>query len=314
MTVSTPAPPAPTRSQAAAREHVLELGRPAPGAPDGRLRWRGTLVMGVLNTTPDSFSDGGAFLRPDAAIARGRSMVAAGARIVDVGGESTRPGAAPVPDDEELQRVVPVVAALADDGDALISIDTRKPAVAAAALDAGAHLVNDVTGLRNPEMRELCGGRRVAAVAMHMQGEPQTMQADPRYDDVVAEVERFLLAARAAALEAGVPGVVIDPGIGFGKTVEQNLALLAATRRLAGHGAPVLIGASRKSLIARLADAPQPGDRLPGTLALHLEAARRGAAIVRAHDVAAHVQAFAVQTALLSSREGAAPDPEGARS
>jgi dihydropteroate synthase len=258
--------------------------------------------MGIVNVTPDSFSDGGRFVGdPAAAVQAGLAQWRQGAAFVDVGGESSRPGAEHVPEREELRRVLPVVAGLAERG-VRVSIDTVKPVVAVEAVKAGACLVNDVSGLAAPSMRAVCAEHGVPAVVVHMQGEPRTMQRAPRYRDVVGEVERVLVERARRARADGVPSALIDPGIGFGKTVEHNLALLAATRRLAGHGLPLLVGASRKRMIARLATAdgepPEPLRRLPGSLALHLFAAERGAALLRVHDVAEHRQALAVRTAL----------------
>jgi dihydropteroate synthase len=198
--------------------------------------------MAVVNVTPDSFSDGGRHDAPDAAIAAGRRAWRDGAWIVDVGGESTRPGAEPVDPAEEIRRVAPVVEALAATQEGLVSVDTRRAEVARVALDAGAHLVNDVGGLRDPAMRAACADAGVPAVAMHMRGEPRTMQDAPAYDDVVAEVEAFLREARDVALADGVPDVVLDPGWGFGKRDADNLALFAALPRFAALGAPVLMG------------------------------------------------------------------------
>lgn len=251
-------------------------------------------VMGILNVTPDSFSDGGAYADLGAVIERGRAMLAAGALLLDVGGESTRPGAEPVPEDEEVRRVVPAVEALAALPGARISVDTMKPAVARAALKAGAHLVNDVTGLRDPEMVRVCAAFGAPAVIMHMRGEPRTMQRDPRYDDVAAEVFGFLARRAEAALAAGVPGVILDPGLGFGKTLEHNLTLLRRLPELVALGFPVLVGASRKKMIDFLANVPVAADRDPGSIALHLRAADAGAAVLRVHDVAGHVQALRV--------------------
>lgn len=277
-------------------EHVLRFGRPLPGGAV-ELRWRGAALMGVVNVTPDSFSDGGAFEHPRDAVAAGLRLVEQGALVVDVGGESTRPGAAPVDDDEEMGRVLPVVAGLVAEG-VVVSVDTRKPRVAEAALAEGAALVNDVAGLRDARMVEVCANAGAPAVVMHMLGDPRTMQADPRYHDVVADVTGYLLAAAERALAAGVPSVVLDVGLGFGKTVEHNLALLNATGALAAHGHPVLVGASRKSFLGRVAGVERPADRLGATLAAHLHAARLGAALLRVHDVEPHRQALAVAAAL----------------
>lgn len=243
------------------------------------------LVMGVLNVTPDSFSDGGRWFDRDAAIAHGLEMVAEGADVVDVGGESTRPGAEPVDEAEELRRVVPVVEALA--AHVRVSVDTRKRGVAEAALAAGATLLNDVTA----SLFDVAAAAGVGWVAMHMQGDPRTMQDDPRYDDVVAEVRDFLVERAGAARAAGVGEVWIDPGIGFGKNVDHNLALLAHLDTLVGTGFPVLVGASRKRFLGVLTGVDDPADRLEGSLAAAAWAMSAGAAMVRAHDVRATVEA-----------------------
>jgi dihydropteroate synthase len=252
--------------------------------------------MGVLNVTPDSFSDGGRYLDPTAAVAHGRRLLAEGADWLDVGGESTRPGAAPVPETEELRRVVPVVEALAAEG-ARVSIDTRKPAVARAAVAAGATLLNDVGAANGTVAAEL----GVAWAAMHAQGEPATMQDDPRYGDVVADVTAELVARAEVARAAGVPEVWLDPGIGFGKTFEHNLALLARLDELVATGYPVLVGTSRKGFLGALLGAsdgaagPAPtDDRLEGSLATATWAMACGAAMVRAHDVRATAHAALV--------------------
>jgi len=243
------------------------------------------LVMGVLNVTPDSFSDGGRFLDPEAAIVHGLRLIEDGADVVDVGGESTRPGAAPVAAGVERARVVPVLRGLA--GRVRLSIDTTKPAVAAAAIDAGATLINDVSASLWPVAAEA----GVGWVAMHRQGSPATMQKGPRYADVVGEVRRFLSERGAAALAAGVAEVWVDPGIGFGKTLEHNLALLCSLRTLVSDGLPVVIGTSRKSFISALLGTAAPEDRLEGSLASAVWAMTQGVAMVRVHDVAATVQA-----------------------
>nr|WP_216329800.1 dihydropteroate synthase [Deinococcus aestuarii] len=253
--------------------------------------------MGVLNVTPDSFSDGGRHTTLEAALRQARSMRDAGALMIDVGGESTRPGADPVSVDEEVGRVLPVIRALSGEG-VLLSVDTMKPEVAAAALAAGAHLVNDVTGLRDPAMRRVCADSGAPACVMHMRGEPRTMQRAPHYDDVVVEVHAFLRERSREVLAAGVPSVLLDPGLGFGKTPAHNLALLRALPEFTAGPHPVLVGVSRKRLIDTLAGVPEAAERDPGTLALHLHAARHGAALVRAHAVGAHVQALRVQSAL----------------
>jgi dihydropteroate synthase len=252
--------------------------------------------MGVVNTTPDSFSDGGLHESADDAVAHARQLVADGAFVVDIGGESTRPGADVVPLSVELERTIPVIERIAADGDVVISVDTRKPEVAAAAIGAGAHIVNDVGGLRDPAMVRVCADFGVPAVVMHMRGNPADMQIDPRYVDVVAEVLDWLTSQAGHALRHNVPSVMIDPGIGFGKTLEHNLAIFAALPLTEQY--PVLIGASRKRTIQQLAGLDPGANRDAGSIAAHLVAAHRGAAMVRVHDVAGHHQAFSVDAAL----------------
>jgi dihydropteroate synthase len=259
-----------------------------------------TRLMGVVNVTPDSFSDGGLYLDPEAAIAHGRELAAAGAEILDVGGESTRPGAEAVSEEEELRRVVPVIRGLRE-LDCELSVDTSKAPVAAAALDAGAAIVNDVTALRaDPGMAALCAERGATVVLMHMLGEPRTMQDDPRYEDVVAEVRAFLAERLEAALAAGIAEerIWLDPGIGFGKTAEHNMELLRRLGELRELGRPLAIGTSRKSFIGRL-DGSAAGERLGGTIASSVLAAVEGAAVLRVHDVAEVRQALTVATAIL---------------
>jgi dihydropteroate synthase len=256
--------------------------------------------MGVVNVTPDSFSDGGLYLDAEAAVAHGRELVAAGAGILDVGGESTRPGADPVEAEEELRRVVPVIRGLSECGCEL-SVDTSKAEVAAAALDAGAAIVNDVTALRgDPEMAALCAERGATVVLMHMLGEPRTMQDDPRYGDVVAEVKDFLAERLEAAVAAGIAEerVWLDPGIGFGKTAAHNMELLRRLGELRELGRPLVIGTSRKSFIGKV-DGSAAGERLGGTIASSVLAAAEGAAVLRVHDVAEVGQALAVAAAIL---------------
>jgi dihydropteroate synthase len=280
---------------------TLTSYRPLPRADktaDGyRLSWRGVGVMGVLNVTPDSFSEGDRYPSLEAAIAAAMAMVDAGALIVDVGGESTRPGAEPVPSEVECDRVLPLVRALRS-MDALISIDTRKPEVAAAALAAGSHLVNDVSGLRDPEMLRVCAEAGAPAVIMHMRGEPKTMRQQTDYANLEGEVFGFLAAQAERALTAGVPCVILDPGLGFAKTAEQSVALLKALPALAALGHPVLVGASRKGFVGKLSGETVASKRDAASLAVHLFAATRGATLVRAHDVAAHVAALAAWEAL----------------
>ncbi|MFH1104977.1 MAG: dihydropteroate synthase [Actinomycetota bacterium] len=246
-----------------------------------------TLVMGILNVTPDSFSDGGKFLAFDAALGHGLQMHADGADLVDVGGESTRPGSDPVPADEEIDRVVPVIRALAAEG-VVVSVDTSKAEVAAAAVEAGAAVVNDVTAFSDPAMAALVAESGVGVVLMHMLGTPRTMQADPRYGDVVAEVSDFLVTRAAAAEAAGIDRdrIALDPGIGFGKTLAHNLDLLTGgVGRLADTGHPVVVGASRKSFIERVLGPIGPEDRDPATVAAHTLAIAAGAAVIRVHNV-----------------------------
>lgn len=245
-------------------------------------------VMGVLNVTPDSFSDGGRYAALDAALERALTMVDEGAAIIDIGGESTRPGAEPVGEQEELDRVVPVIERLRARSDVIISIDTMKPAVMHAACAAGAELVNDVLALRTPGALETVVDSGAAVCLMHMQGEPRTMQAAPVYADVVAEVSEFFAERLRRCIEAGIAAdrILLDPGIGFGKSLDHNLSLLANLDRLACGGRPLLIGVSRKSLFGKLLGRPVEL-RLAGGLAAAALAVWQGAAIVRAHDVAA---------------------------
>jgi dihydropteroate synthase len=255
-------------------------------------------VMGILNVTPDSFSDGGRFSDVERALDHARGMLADGADLIDVGGESTRPGSAPVPEDVELARVLPLIAALAREG-ALVSIDTTKPGVMRAAVGAGAALVNDVRALREPGAMEAAAASDAAVCLMHMQGEPRTMQQSPHYGDVVAEVRDFLVARAAACERAGIARdrIVVDPGFGFGKTLGHNLALLRALPELVRAGYPVLAGYSRKSSLGALTGRPV-GDRLAPSLAAALAAVARGASIVRVHDVRETVDALAVWRAV----------------
>jgi dihydropteroate synthase len=265
-------------------------------------------VMGVLNVTPDSFSDGGLFMDRDAAVSRGRELAAAGADIVDVGGESTRPGAEAVPDEVELERTVPVVGELASAG-IEVSIDTSKVGVAEAALDAGASMVNDVTALRGePELAALCAARGCQLVLMHMQGTPRTMQENPTYDDVVDDVKAFLAERIETAVSAGIAEerIWIDPGIGFGKTVEHNLELLRRLGELRELGRPILVGTSRKSFIGRITGR-EVGDRLGGTIASNVLALVAGADMLRVHDVAEVAQALTVADVVIGRRAWRTP-------
>jgi dihydropteroate synthase len=249
-------------------------------------------VMGVLNVTPDSFSDGGKFLAVDMAVAQAQHMVEEGAAIIDVGGESTRPGAAPVPVDEEMHRVLPVIEALQSTLPVPVSIDTRKPEVMRAAVAAGAGLINDVCALQAEGAVAAAAELDVPVCLMHMQGLPETMQHNPEYTDVVAEVAGFLVARAEACSAAGIPAgrILIDPGFGFGKTVEHNLLLLRHLDRLVGRGYPVLVGLSRKSLIGKVLGLSVDKRLYPG-IALAVLAAWQGAAVIRSHDVRETVEA-----------------------
>jgi dihydropteroate synthase len=268
--------------------------------------------MGVLNVTPDSFSDGGRFLDREAAIAHGVRLVEEGADILDVGGESTRPGAEPVSIEDELARVVEVVEGLSERGSgAQISIDTSKAAVASAALRAGATLVNDVTAFRaDPEMAALVADAEADCCLMHMLGEPRTMQREPRYADVVSEVKGFLAERLQFALDEGIDErrIMLDPGIGFGKTAEHNLELLRRLQELCELGRPLVVGTSRKSFLGRLAPSePGPDDRLPGTIATNVLALERGASVFRVHDVGPIADALALTAATLGGRWTTSP-------
>ncbi|HKE78892.1 MAG TPA: dihydropteroate synthase [Solirubrobacteraceae bacterium] len=263
-------------------------------------------IMGILNVTPDSFSDGGEWFAYDEAVARARDLVAEGADIVDIGGESTRPGADSVPIDEELRRVVPVVRALRGAG-AQISVDTMKLTVADAAVDAGATFVNDVTAFRHePEMAAFVADRGCDCCLMHMLGDPRTMQDDPRYDDVVDDVRAFLEERAEFAVREGVreERITVDPGIGFGKTLDHNLELLDRLQEIVAIGFPVVIGTSRKSFLGRLTGRQDPHDRVAATVATTVLALERGASVFRVHDVAPTKDALTVATATLR-RHGA---------
>ena len=257
-------------------------------------------VMGIINVTPDSFSDGGAHVTPDAAVAHGLLLAGQGADILDVGGESTRPGAAAVPLQEELRRVVPVIERLARETALPISVDTSHPEVMRAAVAAGAGFINDVRALQAPDALHVAAQLGVPVCVVHMQGEPRSMQQTPQYADVVEDVHRFLAERLFACELEGIPKsrVFVDPGFGFGKTLEHNLALLRALPRLAGLGAGLVVGLSRKSMIGALTGVADAGARVVGSTAAALLAAQRGARIVRVHDVAATRQALAVWQAL----------------
>jgi dihydropteroate synthase len=268
------------------RHRVIDLTRP--------------MVMGILNVTPDSFSDGGRYSRPEVAFDRAAAMVGEGAGIIDVGGESTRPGAEGVDEAVETERVVPVIERIAATLDVAISIDTSKPGVMAAAVSAGACIVNDVYALRAPGARNWAAEAGVGVCLMHMQGEPRTMQHHPEYRDVVAEVCEFLAAERDACIAAGVlrTAIALDPGLGFGKGLDHNLALLKALPRIAALGSPLLVGVSRKSFIGRILGRPTH-ERLAGGLGLAALAVSMGARIIRSHDVGATRDAITMVSAVL---------------
>ncbi len=294
--------PANVIPEAPASEDVRTANAPVletrHGVVDMRRR---TAVMGILNVTPDSFSDGGRYVDVDAALAHGVEMVRQGASIVDVGGESTRPGAEAVPLEEELERVIPVVRGLRARVAAPISIDTYKEAVARPALEAGADMVNDISALRfDPAMAGLVAAEDVPVVLMHMQGRPRTMQRAPRYVDVVREVAAFLRERAAFAVERGVGAhrIVVDPGIGFGKDMGHNLELLRRLDALVALGRPVLVGLSRKAFLGRLLDEDAPDARLEGSLAGAAAAVLAGAHMIRAHDVAETCRAVRVAEAI----------------
>jgi dihydropteroate synthase len=262
-------------------------------------------VMAVLNVTPDSFSDGGRYAGLDAAVARAERMIEEGAAIVDVGGESTRPGASPVSAEEEIRRVVPVIERLVARMAVPVSVDTSKPEVMRAAVDAGAQMINDVRALRAPGALATAAASGSAVCLMHMRGEPASMQSAPAYDDVIADVRTFLAERVAACLSAGIPRqrICIDPGIGFGKLPEHNLALLAGLAGIGEPSLPIVVGVSRKSLVGIITGRP-PADRLAGSVAFAALAVALGARIVRAHDVAATVDAVKVAAALLPALQG----------
>ena len=282
----------------------------APRAPLCGLALDRPRIMAVLNVTPDSFSDGGRHFAAADAVARAEALIAAGADILDIGGESTRPGSDPVPAAEERDRVLPVIAALRGRGLRVpISIDTRKVAVAEAAFAAGADMLNDVSALGfDPALARLAAASGRPVALMHAKGDPKTMQDDPRYADVLLEVMDFLEGRIAAAEAAGVPRerLLVDPGIGFGKTVAHNLALVRGLALLHGLGCPILFGASRKRFIGAIAGVPEPAARVPGSLAVALEALRQGAQVIRVHDAAETRQALALWAALNAPAEAEA--------
>ena len=263
-----------------------------------------SIIMGVLNVTPDSFSDGGEFFTAEKAIEHGARMAAEGAEIIDVGGESTRPGAQPVSAEEEMARVLPVIAKLRERIDSFISVDTTKAVVARAALEVGATIINDVSGGRaDPQMMKLAAEKKSAFIIMHMQGTPQSMQANPHYVDVISEVTDFFRQQYARALECGIDSMAIafDPGIGFGKTVEHNLELLSNLPRLRVHGRPTVVGVSRKSSLGKMIDSAEISDRFAPTIAFTALLRERGANVLRVHDVKENAAALRVTEKLLEA-------------
>jgi dihydropteroate synthase len=261
------------------------------------------LIVGIVNVTPDSFSDGGAFVDPEAACTQGLKLLAEGADLLDIGAESTRPGAMPVSETEELRRLLPVIRALRAKTDVPLSIDTSKASVAKAALEAGADIINDITALSDPRMGPLVASRRAGLILMHMQGTPETMQQQPTYPEegVITTVAKFLSERRATALGLGVDAasLILDPGLGFGKTVEQNLALLRGIPALATLGAPLLIGHSRKSFLGAVVGSHDPADRLAPGLAVTSLARAAGALLFRVHEARPHHEALRMTEALL---------------
>ncbi len=254
-------------------------------------------IMGIVNVTPDSFSDGGKYCSIDTAVRHAEELLTNGADIVDIGGESSRPGAEPVSADEEMRRILPVITILRNNNPtAVISVDTAKPEVARAALDAGADIVNDITALCAPKMREVAAAFKAPVVLMHMQGSPRTMQENPRYEDVLAEINLFLGAAAERAMADGVPRerIIIDPGFGFGKTFMHNLTILRHLEALSIHRFPILVGLSRKSFVGTATERKVPEERAVGTIAAHTIALTKGAAILRVHDVAAARETIAL--------------------
>lgn len=260
------------------------------------------MVMGVLNVTPDSFSDGGSYINPDTAINRVESMVREGASIIDIGGESTSPGSDFISTKEELRRVTPVLKAIASRfPDTLFSIDTTKYEVAKSALDCGAHIVNDVSGLRKePRFASLCAEYKATLVIMHTQGDPKTMQHNPLYKDVVKEVDAFFTSRIDQATQQGCNNIILDPGIGFGKTLDHNIALLANLAKFHVHGWPLMVGASRKASIGQILNGRPVGGRLAGTLAVHYDALTKGCKIIRVHDVKEAFDTILVYNAIYS--------------
>lgn len=261
------------------------------------LRFDKTLIMGILNVTPDSFSDGGLFTDVDTAVQQGKKMASEGANIIDIGGESTRPGSLPISEKEEIHRILPVVTKLLDEVSVPLSVDTYKPQVAKACLNAGAHLINDTTGLTNPEMRRTIAKYNVPVVLMHMKGSPKTMQKNPFYNDVLAEISSFFHKQITTAHNEQIQQIIIDPGIGFGKTVHHNLQILRHLDTFQSLGCPILVGPSRKAFIGEITGQPVT-ERLWGTIAAVAIAALNGANLVRVHDVKECKQALQIADAI----------------
>ena len=289
--------------------HWVLIGRPyfrknmEPLAPitckKFTLRFKKTLIMGILNVTPDSFSDGGRFNTLEAAVAHAKQLVTDGADIIDIGGESTRPGSEPLSEKEELSRVLPLITCLENELNVPLSVDTYKPGVAEACLQAGAHLINDITGLTNPRMQQVVATHDVPVVMMHMLGTPKMMQQNPVYQDVIGEIHTFFQHQIKTAKKAGITQLIIDPGIGFGKTLHHNLQLLKHLERFTDLGCPLMIGPSRKSFIGTITGLPV-NDRLEGTLAAVTIAVQNGANIIRVHDVKQCKRALQVIDAIRS--------------
>ncbi len=259
-----------------------------------------TEIMGILNVTPDSFSDGGLYTDVDKAVSHAKEMIAQGATIIDIGAESSRPGSDPVSEEEELKRILPVLKRLASEVDVVLSIDTQKPGVARECLKLGAQVINDITGLADEKMMQVISEYNASVVIMHMQGEPRSMQQSPTYTDVVEDIISFFEERISAARNAGIDGVIVDPGIGFGKTVEHNLQILKKLEEFSSLGVPLLIGTSRKSFIGKISDI-DVDERLEGTIASNVVAIMNGARIIRVHDVKECKRAVQIVDAIRSS-------------
>jgi dihydropteroate synthase len=258
-----------------------------------------TVIMGILNVTPDSFTDGGMFFDVASAVARAKEMMSQGADIIDIGGESSRPGAKPVSAEEEIRRVLPVIKKILSESEVPISVDTYKPQVAEECLKAGALIINDITGLRNEEMIKVCAKYRASVIIMHMKGNPETMQDAPKYEDIIAEIMAFFKDRIEAAEKAGITKIMLDPGIGFGKTLEHNIEIMRRLSEFRDLGYPLMIGTSRKSFIKKLTDAKTNQELLPGTLATVCLSVMGGVDVIRVHDVAECRKALDVVDAVI---------------